>query len=228
MAKQLEGGCAPATAAAPGAMNISQAGATNTVSQTGPTVTQTGLTINVTISPDFGSAAAAAAAASRSAPPKTSTKIRTPSGFVQASLPVSFGRLVRSFEGMSNLDILKELKWMPVESGGFSCNSAISRFHNTFMADYACKNPTAMFDSETERLIKKKSFEAYQEMRKSVSCSGMDDQEDLVSGIMGADGVLDVDQVGSAARMVLVWTGSVCTILAKTQMMLLKSACAKR
>jgi hypothetical protein len=33
-------------------------------------------------------------------------------------------------------------------------------------------------------------------MRKSASRSGVDDQENLVSGIMGTDGVLDVDRVG--------------------------------
>ncbi len=206
MAKRLtEDRAGGASAQIPGGVTVNQGGATNTNTMTGPTIHV------MNIMPEQGQWGAPMQPSKKAG----SAAGRPSSGLGQQSLPALFGQPV-SFVGLGDLEVLGRAKWSPIESGGHSSTSAISNFRNKFIADYIRDHPTLSFsDKNVEKMVKAKSYEVYiaqskaKENPEETPATGRGSpaaaESDVfkrlpsaagVQGVMGKDGVMDIERVG--------------------------------
>jgi hypothetical protein len=87
----------------------------------------------------------------------------------QTTLPALFGVPKKSFMDLSDESVLKAVKWEPVASGGHTDGSKVSKFRNKFMADFVRSHPEFLLDKETEKQVRKDSYDAYVAQTKNFS-----------------------------------------------------------
>jgi hypothetical protein len=207
LAAQTLAPAAPAAAEKPAGVSVVTNANTSIGNVTGQTI-HVPVTVNV-VSGETGKAA--------SIPRKEHLDRKPSAAQEQRSMLAIFGE-PPSFAGLSDMEVLKKVKWDPILSGGHSEGSAVSDFRNNFIANYIRAHPTLAFnDSKTQAEVKKKSYLAYKKSNPNIimvedpvskpdgraSKKGRASVTEQVHGVIGKDGVLEVDGCGDLGEFLL-------------------------